>query len=138
MEFNKIIESIWFISAFHLTVFFLLGVNIYYVQKIYVCEKTNSLLAFQKEDLRLKLERFENREAYENSQNFQDKELKNRNYKFPGEGVIDVSPVEPVPSNPQALYIPQAVDLQENNFQAWINFFNPKAVNKTTSLKCGF
>jgi hypothetical protein len=108
-------------------------VNIFYILQIQSCQNFNLNLATSTAALSKELEQIDNQEAYQNSQLFQDKEIKQRNYKNKGEQVIDLSLIEKQPENPDFTYIPTQVT-ENSNFNKWTDvILNGKYIN---DLRC--
>jgi hypothetical protein len=132
-KFEKFFNSFTFQTIVHGLIFIMLSVNIFYILQIQSCQNFNLNLATSTAALSKELEQIDNQEAYQNSQLFQDKEIKQRNYKNKGEQVIDLSLIEKQPENPDFTYIPTQVT-ENSNFNKWTDvILNGKYIN---DLRC--
>ena len=117
-QFEKFFKSLSFQMLTHGVILVLIGFNIFYLLDIQACQNYNLSLSTKNSSLTRELEQIENQEAYQNSQLFQDKEIKQRNYKNKGEQIIDLSLVEKQPVNSATSYIPSQV-VENSNLKKW-------------------
>ena len=128
-KFEKFFNSFTFQATAHGLILVIVCLNIFYILQIQACQNFNQVLSTRISSLTKELEQIDNQEAYQNSQLFQDKEIKQRNYKNKGEQTIDLSLIEKQPDNPDLNYIPSQVS-QDSNFKKWSNILlNGKYIN---------
>lgn len=136
-SFDRVLNSRMLLLSFQLLVAVSLVTNIYYTTKITSCNNLNKQIATINENLNQELSRYDNLEAYENSLSFQEKSFRNRGFKLKDETVIDTAAVEPLPENPEEVFIPKERSEDENNVVSWINYLQGKKnITGDSNLVC--
>jgi hypothetical protein len=73
-----------------------------------------------------KLKQLNNLEAYENSQLYQSKQMRERNYRLKDEQIIDISRIEEIGQSDDT-YTPQIIQEKSSNPEQWLDIFRGKA-----------
>jgi len=120
-ELEKFINSSIVKIGFNLLLLVLILGNIYYVVQIDRCGSINTNLNKETKDLTRDLDQLNNKESYQNSKLFSDKQTK-LTYKIKGEDIIDMSILEGNSANPRKDYIPDVKNAEKNKLESWTDF----------------
>jgi hypothetical protein len=113
-------------------------VNVFYVINIKACQQANTYLVDENNGLGREIEQIDNQEAYQNSNLFEEKEIKENGYRLKGEQVLNTSLFESTPQNPDLDYIPELTNEDRSNFDRWMRLFGEGLGHEGEEARCGW
>lgn len=133
---SRVLNSKFFVPVLNFVILVLIWANIYYFIRISSCNEFHLVLEKQNSIIRQEIAKINNRENYQNSLSYQDKNIRERGYRLKSEEVVDFSLIEGLPEDPSVDYLPENKVSSQNNIDSWIKTLNGKDISSLTNSSC--